>query len=1430
MRIRTKEDRRDRIKLRLRKRIVGSAERPRLTIFRSVAHVYAQAVDDATGQTLASASSVEPAVKAKMGEKVRGGNIAGATNASYSIASVGATDVGSYTAIAGGVTSAPAALVLSSPTGSGVWTNLAGGTWGGSNNWSGGIVAGGTDAAADFSTLSLNVSATVTLDGARTVGTMVFDDLNPTNKHNWTLNTGSGGPVTLAVSAGTPGVAVKNGTNFVGAVVAGSQGFLKTGPGALVLSGAGTFSGTASVNNGTLEVQTKSGDTPYAIAQGAVLKLGYSTGGGYANTAMTINGNGVSSASGLYLAGGKNYNCSGQMSLLSAPTTIRQYGTGLAGLGTFDINGDGLWCTAAASGSAIDTNIQIISLGYGMSVQIDAGANTATGDLTIYGPLNAGSLGLYKRGAGSLALKGAALSGNVGLKLQEGTVFCGATNCIGANASVPVSSGAKLVLNGFDQTVADISGAGQVVGGAAQYAMLTASSVSSGGTYSCSGPFFGGSGANQNNLGLTLVGRAADVSFVLNGTNTYAGSTTVSNCALVLSGGASIASTGIVLQAAGVLDVTGRTGSVFTLLTNRTLRGIGTVRGSLASAGWVSPGIGSTQGQLAVSGSYTQAAGGTFQIDIGGPVAVDALSVSNNAALGGTLAVALPTNFVPANGTSYTILTAGHVTGSFAQTVLPALPAGSAWLLTYTTSSVLLSVSDSNAWVVTASAPIATAATPVVSNGLFRLTRTGSPSQVLTVNIAMSGTASNGVDYATIGADATFATGSNTVDIALQPISHVIASPQTAILTVAVGTNYLVGLPSSATVTIANDNNAPAIALTYPATNTVFIPPGVGLILEASASDDGLPAPPGAVTQVWRQVSGPSNAVLGTSNDWKNATALFPTIGTYVLQVAAGDGNQVATTNVTVNVGSFAAPSWSNYTVGSVSPAPIFSVTNGTNSITSAGKPSIVGGTTTDDFAFVAMRIDGDCTVTARVLNVDYVAGTNSLGGVMMRESLAANSRSASMAIARRNSTTYRSRFVTRATNAATSASVTYTSNQNVPYWVRLTRVGNVFSGYYSSGGTSWTQLGSSTTIAMSNTIYVGIVGSSGSNGVAGLAKFDNVGIAQTSAVQVANVGPLVSAGGDFATNLPGTVTLNGSASDDALPNPPGALTLSWSKLSGTGAVTFASASNAATTATISGRGTFGLRLVADDGAVKTFDDVTVSSTNNSAPVITLPAQVILPVGSSTNFAVTASDAEGDAFTLTNTAAPAGATFAGGVFSWSAGLANWNTTNAAVFAATDLFGASSTNATVLLVPYDANSNGVPDGWEWTNAGSLTNGSNAVLGASGFTLLQSYIAGTSPKGTTDYFRAVAMTVGEAPALASVATVSGRVYRVWYTDDALAPAPQWQTFGNPANGYGSWLETNPPPSTRVFTDDYTTNASGHAPTNGLRFYRFDVRLAP
>lgn len=53
---------RQRIHQRIRKRVSGTAERPRLTVFRSSKHIYAQAIDDVTGKVLAAASDLEAAL------------------------------------------------------------------------------------------------------------------------------------------------------------------------------------------------------------------------------------------------------------------------------------------------------------------------------------------------------------------------------------------------------------------------------------------------------------------------------------------------------------------------------------------------------------------------------------------------------------------------------------------------------------------------------------------------------------------------------------------------------------------------------------------------------------------------------------------------------------------------------------------------------------------------------------------------------------------------------------------------------------------------------------------------------------------------------------------------------------------------------------------------------------------------------------------------------------------------------------------------------------------------------------------------------------------------------------------------------------------------------------------------------------------------
>ena len=64
----TKSERREWRKLRIRKKVQGSAERPRLSVFRSATHIYAQLIDDDTHQTLFAASSLSKGVE-KEGNK-----------------------------------------------------------------------------------------------------------------------------------------------------------------------------------------------------------------------------------------------------------------------------------------------------------------------------------------------------------------------------------------------------------------------------------------------------------------------------------------------------------------------------------------------------------------------------------------------------------------------------------------------------------------------------------------------------------------------------------------------------------------------------------------------------------------------------------------------------------------------------------------------------------------------------------------------------------------------------------------------------------------------------------------------------------------------------------------------------------------------------------------------------------------------------------------------------------------------------------------------------------------------------------------------------------------------------------------------------------------------------------------------------------------
>lgn len=65
-----KADGRVRRHIRLRKKIRGTAERPRLAVFKSNCNIYAQVINDVTGETMISASSLEKEFRAKFGGKL----------------------------------------------------------------------------------------------------------------------------------------------------------------------------------------------------------------------------------------------------------------------------------------------------------------------------------------------------------------------------------------------------------------------------------------------------------------------------------------------------------------------------------------------------------------------------------------------------------------------------------------------------------------------------------------------------------------------------------------------------------------------------------------------------------------------------------------------------------------------------------------------------------------------------------------------------------------------------------------------------------------------------------------------------------------------------------------------------------------------------------------------------------------------------------------------------------------------------------------------------------------------------------------------------------------------------------------------------------------------------------------------------------------
>ena len=133
------------------------------------------------------------------------------------------------------------------------WNVDADGSWADTANWLNSVSPNGSGVPVDFSVIPQTAATTVNLDAGRTVGSMIFGN---TNGNPWTLSSTTGSVLTLDTPSGTPSIKILDVNTTISAVLAGSQGLSKTGPGTLTLTAANNYGGTTAINGGVLSVSS----------------------------------------------------------------------------------------------------------------------------------------------------------------------------------------------------------------------------------------------------------------------------------------------------------------------------------------------------------------------------------------------------------------------------------------------------------------------------------------------------------------------------------------------------------------------------------------------------------------------------------------------------------------------------------------------------------------------------------------------------------------------------------------------------------------------------------------------------------------------------------------------------------------------------------------------------------------------------------------------------------------------------------------------------------------------------------------------------------------------------------------------------------------------------------------------------------------------
>lgn len=457
------------------------------------------------------------------------------------------------------------------------------------------------------------------------------------------------------------------------------------------------------------------------------------------------------------------------------------------------------------------------------------------------------------------------------------------------------------------------------------------------------------------------------------------------------------------------------------------------------------------------------------------------------------------------------------------------------------------------------------------------------------------------------------------------------------------------GLSTTSTVSVTVNATRTSIAITpAKATNTT----GATRTFTATTYDQ-FGATMTNLAMTWSVLSG-AGSISASGVYTAPATGTLATI-----QVT--DGTRTAT----AQEGVVNSP-WASSDIGTPTAGQAYS--NGAAFNVTGGGADIWG--TADDFRFVYRTLTGDGTITARVASQTNTGGW-AKAGVMFRNSLVDTDMYALELVSPSNGTAYQY----RATSAGSAAQSAQTTGRVAPYWVRMVRVGNTFTAYASSNGTTWVQQGTAQTIAMGTTAYVGLAVDANNASTLSSVVFDNVAVNATPNIATASA----------ATPSPVTGTQTALSVLGADQDGESTLTYTWSSISGPANVAFTSnGTNAAKScsAMFIKAGSYTLRCVVTDGSVSLTSDVVVTVNPTLTTLVLSPASPTVGSGQTQQFTAVAYDQFGEvmatpAITWSLGSGSSGSIDANGLYTGGGGAASIIATSGSVIGNASVLGGLS---------------------------------------------------------------------------------------------------------------------------------------------------------